>query len=381
MFIELHLIQNFAPANLNRDDTNNPKDCEFGGHRRARISSQAFKRAIRREPIFAQTTKADNGERSKRMTLPIVERLIDAGKSADDAQLVANAAVAAYYSKKEKMEAKKPDRTLFLVYFASSEIDSLVKLIIDQWEEVLETAREGKPMAKMVKQLVDDTKERTSAPDIALFGRMLADKTELNVDAACQVAHAISTHRVNMEMDFYTAVDDLQTVEEDEGAGAGMMGFTNFNSSCFYRYACIDFNQLATNLGGDRDLARRTVEGFLRAAIDAIPTGKQNSFAAQNPTSLALALVREDGKSWNLANAFEEPVRAGRETGIIAPSIEALDGYWSDLSERRDDAQFETVAVWTDSSKHQQALTSLAGHHKTKLSDWIGAVTAALPKE
>ena len=323
MFIELHLIQNFVPSNLNRDDTNNPKDCEFGGHRRARISSQAFKRAIRKEPVFSKTTEVKNAERSGRMTKPIVEKLVEAGKSEDDAKLVANEMVAAYYSKKEKMDDKKPDRTLFLVYFAQSEIESLVKTILEQWDEALKTARDEKPMAKFVKQLVDDTKYRTSAPDIALFGRMLADKTELNVDAACQVAHAISTHRVNMEMDFYTAVDELQTAEEDEGAGAGMMGFTNFNSSCFYRYACIDFDQLVDNLGGDRDLARRTVEGFLRAAIDAIPTGKQNSFAAQNPTSLAVALVREDGKSWNLANAFEEPVRARRETGIIVPSIES----------------------------------------------------------
>jgi CRISPR system Cascade subunit CasC len=179
-----------------------------------------------------------------------------------------------------------------------------------------------------------------------------------------------------------------------------MMGFTNFNSACFYRYARIDWRQLVHNLGwcdpestkGDKqaiaegnrnaiDLARRTVDGFLRAAIDAIPTGKQNSFAAQNPTSLALALVRVDGKSWNLANAFEEPVQAGPETGIVVPSIEALDGYWRDLTERRDDAQFETVAVWTDSARHEQALRGLAGYHKPKLSDWILAVTAALPKE
>ena len=381
MFIELHLIQNFAPANLNRDDTNNPKDCEFGGHRRARISSQAFKRAIRKEPVFFETTKTNNGERSKRMTQPIVAALVAAGKTEDDAKLVANAMVAAYYSKKEKMDEKKPDRTLFLVYFAQSEIESLVTATLEQWDEALKTAHEKKPMAKFVKQLVDETKKRTSAPDIALFGRMLADKTELNVDAACQVAHAISTHRVNMEMDFYTAVDELQTAEEDEGAGAGMMGFTNFNSSCFYRYACIDFDQLVDNLGGDYSLARRTVEGFLRAAIDAIPTGKQNSFAAQNPTSLALALVREDGKNWNLANAFEEPVRARRETGIIVPSIEALDSYWSDLTQRRDDAQFKAVAVWADTAKHEQALSGLTGYHKPKLSVWVEIIGAALPKE
>jgi CRISPR system Cascade subunit CasC len=160
-----------------------------------------------------------------------------------------------------------------------------------------------------------------------------------------------------------------------------MMGFVNFNSACFYRYTRIDFEQLKDNLGGDVGLAQRTVEGFLRAAIDAIPTGKQNSFAAQNPTSLAVALVREDGKSWNLANAFEEPVHARRDTGLIRPSIKALDDYWNDLTTRRDDAQFEAVSVFTDSAKHEQALEALSGYHQPTLSAWVEVITAALPKE
>jgi CRISPR system Cascade subunit CasC len=184
-----------------------------------------------------------------------------------------------------------------------------------------------------------------------------------------------------MEMDFYTAVDELQESSDEEGAGAGMMGFTNFNSACFYRYARIDWGQLVENLDGNVDLARRTVEGFLRAALDAIPTGKQNSFAAQNPTNLALALVRKDGKSWNLANAFEEPVFAKRDSGLIRPSIGAIDEYWHDLTTRRDDAEFEAIAVYTDASKHQQALTTLAEYHQPNVTAWVNTVNAALPKE
>ncbi len=119
----------------------------------------------------------------------------------------------------------------------------------------------------------------------------------------------------------------------------------------------------------------------MRAAIDAIPTGKQNSFAAQNPTSLALATVRTDGKSWNLANAFEEPIRARRDTGLIRPSIEALDSYWSDLTQRRDDAKFEAIAVFADSAKHAQALNALSPAYQPTLSTWVTAITQALPKE
>lgn len=381
MFIELHMIQNFAPSNLNRDDTNNPKDCIFGGHRRARVSSQSLKRAIRHEPVFAKTTQAETGERSKRMTKPIVDALVDEhGKNKEDAQVVANAIVAAYYSKKEKMDQKKPERTLYLVYFSQTEIQDLVQSVAENWDEALEAASNGKSVASLVKDLVKETSDRTSAPDIALFGRMLADKTELNIDAACQVAHAISTHRVNMEMDFYTAVDDLQEAEDEEAAGAGMMGFTNFNSACFYRYMRIDWRQLVKNLGGDVDLARRTVEGFLRAAVDAIPTGKQNSFAAHNPTNLAMAVVRQDGQCWNLANAFEEPVRPRRDSGLIRPSIQALDEYWNDLYQRRDDKQIEAVSVYTDTTRHTQALETLAASHQMKLSDWVSVVTRALPE-
>lgn len=378
MFIELHTIQNFSPANLNRDDTNNPKDCEFGGYRRARISSQSLKRAIRFEPVFADTTQAKNGERSKWMTRPIKRQLIEAGKTEEEAIQVATSFVEAYAS---KMDGKKPNKTAVLIYFSKEEIATVVNSLLENWEDALAIAQSGKKLDQLAKPLIKATQDRTSAPDIALFGRMLAEKPTLNIDAACQVAHAISTHRINMEMDFYTAVEEIKDLEEDadEGAGAAMMGFTNFNSACFYRYVRLDWRQLVKNLGGDKALAQRTVEGFLRAAIDAIPTGKQNSFAAQNPTSMAMAVVRKDGKSWNLANAFEMPVYASGKSGLITPSIEALDSYWHDITSRRDDATLETIAVWTDSTAHEQALDALKGHHHLKLNAWATAVTNSLP--
>jgi CRISPR system Cascade subunit CasC len=382
MFIELHMIQNFAPANLNRDDTNNPKDCEFGGHRRARISSQSFKRAIRYERVFGETTQAAAGERSKWMTRPIKQKLVEAGKDDATATAVAVAFVNAYAAKSDK---SNPEKTSVLLYFSPEEIQAAVDGLLAGWDEAAAAAPDGNTLPDLVKALQKETKDRTSAPDIALFGRMLAEKPDLNIDAACQVAHAISTHRITMEMDFYTAVDDLLargeilTDKGEEQVGAGMMGLTGFNSACFYRYARIHWQQLVNNLGGNKGLAERTVEGFLRAAIDAIPTGKQNSFAAQNPTSLAMAVVRQDGKCWNLANAFERPVRPGRETGLIEPSIQALDRFWGNLVDTRDDASFEAVAVFTD--QYQDRLDRLHGHLQPNLSGWLNAVKSALPKE
>ena len=184
------------------------------------------------------------------------------------------------------------------------------------------------PLNKMADEWVKSTKDRTGAPDIALFGRMLADRPDTNIDAACQVAHAISTHKVGVEFDFYTAMDDLKKPEEE--TGAGMMGTIEFNSACFYRYANIDFKQLKKNLGGDKELAQKTVEAFIRAAVNAIPTGKQNSFAAQNPPSFVFAVVRNSG-AWSLVNAFASPVWVGEKNDLVQNSAAALLDYWGKL--------------------------------------------------
>jgi CRISPR system Cascade subunit CasC len=374
MFVELHMIQNFAPSNLNRDDSNNPKDCEFGGYRRARISSQCIKRAIRTHPVFAATTATGIGQRTKWLTRLISRSLQSAGRSEEDARAVASAFAEAYGG---KLDSSK-ERTSVLLYLSPGEVKTMTAGLLENWEGVLAEARgesRGDQIKKVVNDIVRRTGDRTGAPDIALFGRMLAHKPELNLDAACQVAHALSTHRVNMEMDYYTAVDDLL---EGEEAGAGMVGFTSFNSACFYRYARIDWDQLATNLYGDVGLARRTVEGFLRAAVAAVPTGKQNAFAAQNPPSFLLAVVREDGMSWSLANAFEAPVRAEGNDGLVAPSIAAMDAYWGQLQQVYGQNGVTTAALALETGA---PLENLAAARQPDLGAWVECVLAALPQE
>ena len=331
MFIELHIIQNFAPSNLNRDDTGNPKEAEFGGVRRARISSQAFKRAIRSEPVFAQATQVQPGMRTRLLARRLAEKLVAAGKNPEESQAMALAYADAFSGKMEK-----DGRTSVLIYLSPEEIEMMAQTILENWDPIWATLQETadkktqkkSPLPKLIKDFLKQVQNRTSAPDIALFGRMLADKPDLNLDAASQVAHALSTHRINMEIDFFTAVDDLQASEE---TGAGMMGVTGYNSACFYRYARLDWNQLVKNLDNNMELAQRTVKAFLMAALRAIPTGKQNSFAAQNPPSFALAVTRRDGMSWNLINAFEQPVRPDRNGGYVHPSVQALDAYWGRL--------------------------------------------------
>jgi len=325
MFIELHMIQNFAPSCLNRDDTNAPKDCDFGGHRRARISSQCIKRSIRRyfkENVVALGLAGLLGQRTKLLGAQLVERLGARGKDREEAQRVVQAVMEA-----TGVKADEESKTSVLLFVGPDEIDRVVERILDKWAELVKATKDAsakKPKEKKVPpvDLKDVLREGTRAVDVALFGRMVAELRDLNVDAACQVAHAISTNRVEMEMDFYTAVDDLQPKEE---AGAGMMGIVEFNSSCFYRYAVLDTEQLAKNLGDDRELVKSAALAFVRAAIHAIPTGKQNSMAAHNLPTYVRLVVRDAGQPRSLANAFLAPARPTEDKDLSQVSIEKLE--------------------------------------------------------
>jgi CRISPR system Cascade subunit CasC len=364
MFVELHMLQSFAPSNLNRDDTNSPKDCEFGGVRRARISSQCIKRAIRTAPVFAETTRVEIGIRTKWLIGRLRGDLVAAGQGEDETTAILTEFVPKFASKLDR----DGERTAVLLYLSQGEIDNIVERLLAEWDNLPEGAD------KLAKALVKAHKGHTSAPDIALFGRMLAEKPELSLDAACQVAHAISTHRITMDMDFFTAVDDLNP---EETAGAGMMGFIGYNSACFYRYARIDWKQLQQNLDGDAEVARRTVEGFLRATVVAVPSGKQASFAANSPPSLLLAVVRRDGMGWSLVNAFERPVHADRHGGLVAPSALALDTYWHRLCTIYGDKDLVQVSVV--SLDPNLPLERLTPYCATNVDQWVREVVAALP--
>lgn len=368
MFIELHMLQNFAPSNLNRDDTNNPKDCIFGGVRRARISSQCIKRAIRQHPLFEKTTEMPIAKRTRFLARALSQRLVDAGKPEEDSKTAAAHFVGAFLG---GMDSKNQERSKVLFFVSEEEKQTLTHLILDNWDDVLE----GKvdKSSQPVKDYKKEFSSRTSAPGVAMFGRMLAEDPNLNIDAACQVAHAISTHRANMEFDFFTAVDDLQ---ESQETGAGMMGITGFNAATFYRYARIDFDQLVRNLD-DLALGRKTVEAFLRAAAHAVPTGKQNSFAAQNPPSFLMAVVRDDGMSWSLSNAFEKPVFAKSNQSLLEASVNALDSYWSGLVEFFGQEPQPVVGL----VGIQPELAALKPFIVKDFQGWVNTTISALPKE
>lgn len=399
MKIELHILQNFPPANLNRDDTGTPKDCEFGGERRARISSQCIKRSIRTHPIFAETLGQDIAVRTKRSAFGVAKRLKDAhGHTEAESHALAEAIISALLS-----DVGDDGQTSVLYYVTPDELGDLagkaheagedkpkaMQDAAEAWKKVrnaeneLEaaegdekkeaeqalkeagkaytTARKAltKTCAGAVKEFVKANQGRARSVDVALFGRMLAEKPELNLEAACQVAHAISTNRVSMEFDYYTAVDDLKQQDDTANAGAGMIGTTGYNASCFYRYMLIDVDHLASSLG-DGQLAHDGVRAFLKAAIAAIPSGKQNSFAAQTRPVLVLAVVRPDGQMpMSLVNAFEKPAYAMNGTSLVAASVAKMDQHWGALTRMYgDDGYHAFLAVLSDATEEEKAVVS-----------------------
>ncbi|HEY3341335.1 MAG TPA: type I-E CRISPR-associated protein Cas7/Cse4/CasC, partial [Anaerolineae bacterium] len=293
--------------------------------RRARISSQCLKRHARL--WFEAESQMPIGIRTKKLKGELAKRLEGRDPAALDRAL--NAFIATYYSGMDK------DQTTVLQYVSPAELDIAVACITEQWEtlaaEPTKGAKsdKGKEDREAMKKIKEALEAAQRSPDMALFGRMLAEHAERNIEAATQVAHAISTHRVEMELDFYTAVDDLNP----EGTtGAGMMGYTGFNSACFYRYALVDRQQLLDNLVGDARLTDQVIEAFLRASIFAIPEARQHGMAAQNLPAFGLLVVRQGGAPCNLANAFAKPVVPTQDTDLISASVAALAHYWEKLN-------------------------------------------------
>lgn len=332
--IEIHALQNFAPSNLNRDDTGAPKDTLFGGTRRARVSSQCIKRAVRQHftGLVEQNALAsdDVAVRTKRVLDALTKALVAKGRAETEASDKVRLALAAM-----ELTVKEDGKSEYLLFLGQREISSIAEIINEKWDSISAadtTPAEGKKPGKAKKQAaqnadpelkkaLDKVFNGGKAVDVALFGRMLADMPEKNQNAACQVAHAISTHSVEREFDFYTAVDDLKP---EDSAGADMMGTVEFNSACFYRYAAVDWNKLVENLQNDTELANRGLRAFLEGFVVAEPTGKQNTFAAHNPPEFVAVSIRRNTAPRNFANAFETAIRVKKDESLTRKSAEEL---------------------------------------------------------
>lgn len=307
-FIQLHLLTAYPPANLNRDDLGRPKTAIVGGTERLRISSQSLKRAWRTSELFESALGDYKGTRTKRLGEQVLQQLLDRGMKENKARKIA-VAIAGVFGKNKKEDKKD-----------TPEIEQLAHISPEEWQAVFDlTDRLAEEDREPENDELDLLRHTPKAVDIALFGRMLAASPAFNVEAAAQVAHAISANTVKIEDDFFTAVDDLNTHEED--AGAGHMGDAGFGSGVFYQYLCINRDQLVENLQGDEALASRAIRALTEAAAKVAPTGKQNSFASRAYTSYLLA-EKGGQQPRSLSVAFFKAVRSHDP---VAAAIEALE--------------------------------------------------------
>ena len=296
LYVDFHILQTVPPSCINRDDTGSPKTAVYGGVTRARVSSQAWKHAMR--AAFAENARLDVGKRTKKVADLVKEQILALVSDADADKLAKKAL--------ENAGIKSDDKgTKALFFMSTAQAKALAELAVAGSTDKKEYQKALKAAPSM---------------DMALFGRMVADDPSLNYDAAAQVAHSISTHAVQNEYDYFTAVDDCQA---EDNAGAGHLGTVEYNSSTLYRYATVNAMELDGKLSAEQ--AAETVRAFGEAFLFSMPTGKQNSFANRTLPDAVYVTIRED-QPVNLCGAFERAVPRSTQ-GYAEPSKAALAQY------------------------------------------------------
>jgi len=309
LYVDFHVIQTVPPSCINRDDTGSPKTAVYGGTLRARVSSQAWKRAMRLrfKDIF---TSEMTGYRTRKINTFVVDKICEDNSDID---IKTAEKIASDILKLADIKADS-DKKDVLFFVSALQIEAIAKLAVEYQKDTTEK----KEKDKIYKNRIENALKDNPSVDILLFGRMAANNPSLNYDAAAQVAHSISTHTISNEYDYFTAVDDYPS---NDSTGAGHIGTVEFNSSTLYRYATVNIRELSQHLKVDE--LKLAVKGFADAFIRSMPTGKQNTFANRTLPNMVYVTFRKD-QSVNLASAFEKPVGVGTEGGYIKQSEKAL---------------------------------------------------------
>lgn len=312
LYAEIHVLQTFPVSNINRDDVGMPKTAPYGGVERARISSQSQKYAMRQNFMnISQDEPWLAGIRSRKLPLLVAQAMINkkSDMDLDKAKKISHDLFDKMGFRFDKI-SKDDLAALFLV--SKAQIDKLAEFLLNHQD----LEKTNKTAFKKIKDEVLADFNEDNSLDLAMFGRMAAGTTELNVDGAVQVAHALSTHKVQLQYDFFNAIDDAK-----DSKGAAMLDTNEFDSATFYRYANVNIHQLIHNLGS-KEAAIEGTRLFFDQFINTIPTGKQNSYANVTVPQYVLIVIRSD-RPINLVSAFEEPVKS--KDGFVKPSISKLE--------------------------------------------------------
>lgn len=353
LFLDIHAIQTLPPSNINRDDTGSPKTAQYGGVRRARVSSQSWKRAIR--TYFHENSEDTNiGVRTLEIVKYVAEKIqnIDSSKKNNEAMEMADKVL-------NDAKVKTKDQRARALFFLGN----------IQAEQLAQAAIDGNRDKVKLQEILRDN----PAVDIALFGRMVADDPSLNEDASSQIAHAISTHGVRTEFDFYTAIDDLAP---EDNAGAGMLGTLEFNSSTLYRYGNVAIHELLKQLGSKESVVN-TLKLFIEAFSNSLPTGKANSYANQTLPQALVVNVRSD-RPVNLVSAFEEPVKSS--SGNVPESIKKMFSELKMVEKFVDKSEF-TLYITLDKFENLYEDGICEKNLKDLLKNFANKVSVLLPED
>ena len=304
--VEFHILQSFPVTCLNRDDVGAPKTAMVGGVRRARVSSQSWKRQVR---MAMQDFGVKLGKRTKNFQFIMKPLLINAGAEEEEAKNCADALA----------ESLAKDTLLFT---SDTEAEKLTKLASEKGFDADKLKGAVSGFAKKEMKSVD-------ALDIVLFGRMVAQVPEMKVEAAASFSHAISTHQVSNELDFFTALDDYPDEDSDSShVGSSHMGTLEYSSATYYRYVSLDLGQMAQTLGENEGMEdyEKAIDAFTRALFVAVPNARQTTMSGASPWEFARVLVR---KGQRLQVPFDQPVKPEKGGGYLQPSINALKEYLS----------------------------------------------------
>lgn len=370
MFMDIYAVQNVPPSNINRDETGNPKTAQYGGVLRSRVSSQAWKRAMR-ETFKSLLDEKQLGVRTKNAVELIVKAMVDQRPESEDqaesyASLVLQATGVKVVASTRAGAASGKPVTQYLIFIGNTEIGRLANIALEWMDQGKDPAKA--PDSAMKKE-VSGVFHGEQAVDIALFGRMLADAPDLNTDASAQVAHAISVDAIKPEYDYFTAADDFT---EADNAGAAMIDSVGFNSSTLYRYATVNLDALQEQIG-NAEATARVASVFVEAFIRSMPTGKQNSYANRTLPETCIVAFR-DSQPINAVEAFERPVAAEHDQPISQVASRRLVEELRRIQDAYDEQPVHAWAISTDLSAQDLAPVAESVGLKA-LTSQVGAET------
>lgn len=314
-FINFHVLISHSPSCLNRDDMNMQKSAVFGGKRRVRVSSQSLKRTMRKSDYY-QEKLGDASIRTKHLS-DYQDYVLEALSDRFSSDLIKQAI--------EMVSGKDTSVENVMSDAVAPWVVEEIAYFCTKIQELEDDGVDSKKLQKLIeKDSVAFRQAISKGVDIALSGRMATSglMSEIGkVDGSLAVAHAITTHSVDADIDWFTAVDDLQEL------GSGHLDTQEFSSGVFYRYASLNIAQLQKNLGdAPREKALEIAAHVLHMLATEVPSAKQQSFAAHNLADQALVSFSDQPIS--LANAFEKPIKADQQGGFRMPSAKELNDYW-----------------------------------------------------